>query len=527
MPQTPQAASRLGFLKARIRRLSNDITSTPSPSHVAPVGAMPPPGSLTQFARGMPDPRNQMPSANTEVRRGQSVQGFQHNGLSTSHYPPSSNPNPRQFNTTEVTRLPLAKSSMPQRSQMHRPRADSNSSMPPLGEPPSHALPPRPGADHHRRANSEDGSVHPAPSLPSNLGTPYGSPPGANGHGNLHQENGHYGDMRSPTRNLLNVQRASNDMQPFMLSSNSSVNVIGSQPGPGIVRHHSTRNQFPDVAVPQSMSQGYVAQLGFKQSPAKPEMSIPIRDANIRRSYVGNSPPNGRVVDGRASSPTVDRRLAFPRPMAQDRSREPTMFQEDEDFEEHDDLNSNYPFDDDPGTPRAAVKKLDRRNNGYPESPTRTVTLRGITKPKKRRRNSLDYDDIALERMSYVELQKQPFDMNPTQATIDQRAASSANEPLEDKLSRCRDKGDKEQKQLFNQMSLADWERSGDWFLEQFSSITQRLKEARQNKRVMVDRFEAEVSGREEAVRARTETINKKLDKIKHKGEDMLADREG
>jgi hypothetical protein len=340
--------------------------------------------------------------------------------------------------------------------------------------------------------------------------------------------------MRSPPRNLVNAQRASNDMQPLMLASHGSANMAGSQSGPGINRHHSTRSQYPDAAAQQGPSQGYVAQLGFNQSPAKQEINLPIHNANIRRSYVGHPPTNGLAIDGRASSPTVDRRLVYTRPIVQDRSREPTMFQEDEDFDEHDDLNSNYPFDDVNGTPRASAKRVDRRNNGFQESPTRQAPSRNIVKPKteespskKRRRTSVDYDDIALQRMSYVDLQRQPFDMDPTQATIDQRVASSANEPLEDKLSRCRDKGDREQKQLFNQMSLADWERSGDWFLEQFSSITQRLKDARQNKRAMVDRFEAEVAAREEAVRARTETINKKLDKIKHKGEDMLADREG
>lgn len=75
-------------------------------------------------------------------------------------------------------------------------------------------------------------------------------------------------------------------------------------------------------------------------------------------------------------------------------------------------------------------------------------------------------------------------------------------------------------------MSVGDWERSGDWFLDQFGIVAKKLKEARKEKRDMVERFETEIANREEAVRVRTENITKKLSKIRHKGEDMLADKE-
>lgn len=199
---------------------------------------------------------------------------------------------------------------------------------------------------------------------------------------------------------------------------------------------------------------------------------------------------------------------------------------------DEDDLNSNYPIDPDvEGTPRASHKRGKREDGFFDSSPPPPMRRMAQSDPegglgKKRRRESLDYDDVALSRMSYVELQNQPFDANPTRLALETNGKSAPDESLVARLERGKDKGEKEQKQFFTQMNLADWERSGDWLMEQFGLVTQRLKEARQNKRAMVDTFEAEIARREDAVRARTETINRKLDKIKHKGEDMLADRE-
>ncbi|CRK11427.1 hypothetical protein BN1723_001777 [Verticillium longisporum] len=148
----------------------------------------------------------------------------------------------------------------------------------------------------------------------------------------------------------------------------------------------------------------------------------------------------------------------------------------------------------------------------------------GAAESKKRDRNNVDYDDKTLMRMSYSDLQNQPFDADPAQAASG-ADKSVVGETLPEKLEHYRSKSSTEQKQFFAELDLGDWERSGDWFLEQFGRVAQKLKETRQSKRATVETFETELASREEAVRLRTENINLKLKKIKSKGEDMLADK--
>ncbi|KAM0529177.1 hypothetical protein ACHAQF_004383 [Verticillium nonalfalfae] len=183
--------------------------------------------------------------------------------------------------------------------------------------------------------------------------------------------------------------------------------------------------------------------------------------------------------------------------------------------------------DEEPGTPRP-LQREGRRADVFSDDPpppwpaNRVITVSG--KSKKRDRNNVDYDDKTLMRMSYSDLQNQPFDADPAQAASG-ADKSVVGETLPEKLEHYRSKSTTEQKQFFAELDLGDWERSGDWFLEQFGRVAQKLKETRQNKRATVETFETELASREEAVRLRTENINLKLKKIKSKGEDMLSDK--
>ncbi|PSS02332.1 extracellular mutant protein 11-domain-containing protein [Coniella lustricola] len=139
----------------------------------------------------------------------------------------------------------------------------------------------------------------------------------------------------------------------------------------------------------------------------------------------------------------------------------------------------------------------------------------------KKRRFSADYDDAALQKMSFVELQKEPFDHDPTK-----QLAKSPTKPPADNLGERLEfytaQDEEAQGQFFQQMSLRDWEDSGDWFLGRFADIVQQMREARQDKRKMVEQYEKEVSNREEAVRRKKESIERKLSKLKHDGTAMM-----
>ena len=154
---------------------------------------------------------------------------------------------------------------------------------------------------------------------------------------------------------------------------------------------------------------------------------------------------------------------------------------------------------------------------------TRTSSHR-LQKTQKRQR-SPDYNDAELNAMSYAELQKQDFDYDPQAAAMQQTSVPSGNS-LEDKLSYYKDKGSLDQHHFFTQISMADWDESGDWFLDQFSGVVQKLKDSRKKKREMVAQFEKEVNGREEAVRNRMEGIGRTLQELKQEGQSMMSGKD-
>ncbi|KAG5940030.1 hypothetical protein E4U53_007691 [Claviceps sorghi] len=145
-------------------------------------------------------------------------------------------------------------------------------------------------------------------------------------------------------------------------------------------------------------------------------------------------------------------------------------------------------------------------------------------KDKKRRRQSLDYDDKVLSSMTYQDLQEEPFDVVPQLAGM-LNGHDSAASKLVTRLEQFQQQGEREQLQFFSHMPIEEWENAGDWFVEQFTGIMSRLRQARRNKRKMVAAFEKEASEREEAIRSRTDAIDKKLMKMKQDGQRVVGDK--
>ncbi|KAJ6444387.1 extracellular mutant protein 11 domain-containing protein [Purpureocillium lavendulum] len=142
---------------------------------------------------------------------------------------------------------------------------------------------------------------------------------------------------------------------------------------------------------------------------------------------------------------------------------------------------------------------------------------------RKRRQPSAEYDDNILSSMTYKDLQDEPFDGGDSRPNGHSSKELAAKLPS--KLSQYRLLGEREQVQMFAAMSMEDWELSGDWFVDQFTDIMKRLKQARQSKRRMIGRFEDEASAREEAVRLRADTIDRKLVKMRQDGLRVVQDK--
>lgn len=184
--------------------------------------------------------------------------------------------------------------------------------------------------------------------------------------------------------------------------------------------------------------------------------------------------------------------------------------------------SSHSASEDNHGTPKATDTEALDGDNDFVKLPAFTRDQRDKT--RKRRRESCDYADEELVGMAYSQLREQPFDDDP--AKKQQVVGPLSGDGLPAKLEHFKEQREDEQRQLFMQMSVSDWERTGDWFLEQFGQVANKLQEARRSKRVVIEGLETEIAKREESVRIRTESITQKLVKIKQKGEDMLADKD-
>ncbi|KAL7899525.1 extracellular mutant protein 11 domain-containing protein [Trichoderma sp. SZMC 28014] len=149
-----------------------------------------------------------------------------------------------------------------------------------------------------------------------------------------------------------------------------------------------------------------------------------------------------------------------------------------------------------------------------------------VPKDRKRRRESLDYDDMALSNMKYAELQNEAFEFDPSKVTA-QVGTGGGADTLNAKLEQYQHQTEKEQHSMFKSMNADDWEEAGDWFADRFGEIMHKLRVARRNKRRMIQDFEQEAASREEDVRLQTETIDQKLSKMKQDGLRVVNAREG
>ena len=133
----------------------------------------------------------------------------------------------------------------------------------------------------------------------------------------------------------------------------------------------------------------------------------------------------------------------------------------------------------------------------------------------------LDYEAPELFQMDYRALKRQSFDVDPN-ATEFKLPAEQQNNSLADRLSTVASLQVKEQANFFANLSLDEWEQSGDWFLGRFSEIVGKLKSARQEKRKTARTFEDEIEQRHTAVGKKRKHIEASLHEMKETGGKVL-----
>ncbi|KAF2035181.1 hypothetical protein EK21DRAFT_48216, partial [Setomelanomma holmii] len=133
-----------------------------------------------------------------------------------------------------------------------------------------------------------------------------------------------------------------------------------------------------------------------------------------------------------------------------------------------------------------------------------------------------NYDLETLHKMSYDDLKTESFDTNP-QAPEQPLSTEMFQKPLIERLEHVQKNfGHDKQAEFFQSLSTTEWEDAGDWFLEQFSAIIRRSRDARKKKRKLAQDFEDEVEKRHKHVSKKQHQVEDAMSKMKAQGEGLV-----
>ena len=133
----------------------------------------------------------------------------------------------------------------------------------------------------------------------------------------------------------------------------------------------------------------------------------------------------------------------------------------------------------------------------------------------------LDYEAPELFAMEYQDLKTQPFDIDPNAGEFTLPTAQQ-DDSLVAKLSTVSSFPKSDQSHFFASLDLDEWEQAGEWFLDRFSEIFNKLKDARQEMRKAARAFETEVEQRHGAIGKKRKQIEDALGEMKESGGKVL-----
>jgi hypothetical protein len=133
-----------------------------------------------------------------------------------------------------------------------------------------------------------------------------------------------------------------------------------------------------------------------------------------------------------------------------------------------------------------------------------------------------DYDHDTLFEKKYEDLKNEDFDTDP-RAKPQVLLKEDLEKPFVERLGLVQKNLDAgQQSDFFRLLPTGEWEDAGDWFLDQFQSIIQRTKQARQSKRKLAQDFENEVEKRHKHVSKKRHQVEQAMDKMKAQGEGLV-----
>ncbi len=138
----------------------------------------------------------------------------------------------------------------------------------------------------------------------------------------------------------------------------------------------------------------------------------------------------------------------------------------------------------------------------------------------------LDHTPNQLSAMTFEQLSSEPFNHDPKDiaSTLPEEIASGT---LTDKIDHMlkldeRDTKDIQRKAILSSLLIEEYKECGDLIVGRFGKIITKFSDARQQRREILMRFEAEVAKRESRVRCKMGAVEKDLGRLKRGGEDVV-----
>ncbi|OCK82053.1 hypothetical protein K432DRAFT_380755 [Lepidopterella palustris CBS 459.81] len=133
-----------------------------------------------------------------------------------------------------------------------------------------------------------------------------------------------------------------------------------------------------------------------------------------------------------------------------------------------------------------------------------------------------DYDRAELFAMPYEDLKKESFDHPPhAKPSVLQNDLLQAHLP--ERLEWVQGHLNAEdQSKFFGSLATNEWEDAGNWFLEKFGHIVQKMTQARREKRKLAQEFEQEVEERHERVAKKQRGVEGAMGRMKNQGQGLI-----
>ena len=139
-----------------------------------------------------------------------------------------------------------------------------------------------------------------------------------------------------------------------------------------------------------------------------------------------------------------------------------------------------------------------------------------------------DYEDDELKAMNYAQLQTQSWEEVPHAPVFElPEKIRGPDVTMANQIQYYIDIKEFEERnerlfEYFQQMSTADWEQAGAFFVDKFANFMKDIVAIRQEKRQLIETFEAEIEAREKAVRGKSENLEERFKTMKATGQQVL-----